>query len=146
MSKHPLTRRAALKAAAAALPLAAASQALPEDRGEKKGSVVVGMATTGFREYTNSRLAQELAKRRVHTIQLFLTQSDSNLHAKDRKLHVDRGVPAGQGDLDYRKFVALAAARTPKAPLIMEYVGPKDDEAALAHLRSTLRQVGLSER
>ena len=319
MSKHPLTRRAALKAAAAALPLAAASQAFPEDRGEKKGSVVVGMATTGFREYTNSRLAQELAKRRVHTIQLFLTQSDSNywryngrndlsdltadrckeiagtyraagisihsigvytnlihpdeterkanlayfeammkvgahmgvrtfiteaghyhaegpaprveyhfqeevwkrmvatgkqlaaiadghgatvlvepfcrgffasakrtrvfleevgspriralldpanllelndleemfdqlqpwidcLHAKDRKLHVDRGVPAGQGDLDYRKFVALAAARTPKAPLIMEYVGPKDYEAALAHLRSTLRQVGLGER
>lgn len=26
------------------------------------------------------------------------------LHAKDRKLHVDRGVPAGQGDLDYRHF------------------------------------------
>ena len=35
------------------------------------------------------------------------------LHAKDRKLHVDRGVPAGQGDLDYDKFVTLAAARTP---------------------------------
>ena len=146
MSKHQLTRRAALKAAAAALPLAAASQAFPEDRGKKKGEVVIGMATTGFREYSNSRLAQELAKRRVHTIQLFLTQSDSNLHAKDRKLHVDRGVPAGQGDLDYRKFVTLAAARTPKAPLIMEYVGPKDYEAALAHLRNTLRQAGLSER
>lgn len=50
------------------------------------------------------------------------------------------------GDLDYRKFVTLAAARTPKAPLILEYVGPKDYEAALAHLRNTIRQLGLSER
>jgi len=319
MSKHPLSRREALKAAAAALPLAAASQALSEDQAKKKGDVVVGMATTGFREFTNARLAQELAKRRIHTIQLFLTQSDSHywryngrndlsdlsdgrckeiadayraagisihsigvytnlihpdenerkanlayfeammkvgahmgvrafiteaghyhaegpaprveyhfqedvwkrmvatgkqlaaiadahgatvlvepffrgffasakrtrlfledvgspriralldpanlleindleemfdqlgpwidcLHAKDRKLHVDRGVPAGQGDLDYPKFVTLAAARTPKAPLIMEYVGPKDYEAALAHLRNTLRQAGVGER
>ncbi|MHB8901545.1 MAG: sugar phosphate isomerase/epimerase family protein, partial [Thermoguttaceae bacterium] len=48
------------------------------------------------------------------------------LHAKDRKLHVDRGVPAGQGDLDYPAFVKLAAERTPKAPLILEYVGAKD--------------------
>ncbi len=37
------------------------------------------------------------------------------LHAKDRKLHVDRGVPAGQGDLDYGKFVELAAHVTPRA-------------------------------
>lgn len=60
------------------------------------------------------------------------------LHAKDRKLHVDRGVPAGQGDLDYPKFVALAAKRTPKAPLILEYVGPKDYKQALAHLRGAI--------
>jgi sugar phosphate isomerase/epimerase len=62
------------------------------------------------------------------------------LHAKDRKLHVDRGVPAGQGDLDYPKFVALAARRTPKAPLILEYVGRKDYKQALEHLRSVLRR------
>jgi len=62
------------------------------------------------------------------------------LHAKDRKLHVDRGVPAGQGDLDYRRFVTLAAQRTPHAPLILEYVGPADYQQALAHLRQTLRQ------
>jgi len=60
------------------------------------------------------------------------------LHAKDRKLHVDRGVAAGQGDLDYPKFVALAAQRTPKAPLILEYVGPKDYKQALQHLRKAL--------
>jgi sugar phosphate isomerase/epimerase len=60
------------------------------------------------------------------------------LHAKDRKLHVDRGVPAGQGDLDYRKYVTLAAQRTPKAPLILEYVGPKDYQQALQHLRKAL--------
>ena len=61
------------------------------------------------------------------------------LHAKDRKLHVERGVPAGQGDLDYRKFVALAARHTPKAPLILEYVGAKDYKQALAHLQNALR-------
>ncbi|MCX5654487.1 MAG: sugar phosphate isomerase/epimerase [Planctomycetota bacterium] len=61
------------------------------------------------------------------------------LHAKDRKMHVDRGVPAGQGDLDYKKFVALAAKHTPKAPLILEYVGAGDYKQALAHLQSAMR-------
>jgi len=60
------------------------------------------------------------------------------LHAKDRKLHVDRGVPAGQGDLDYPKFVRLAAKHTPQAPLILEYVGPEDYKQALAHLRKAM--------
>jgi len=61
------------------------------------------------------------------------------LHAKDRKLHVDRGVPAGQGDLDYAEFVTLVAQRTPKAPLVLEYVGAKDYKQALAHLRQAIR-------
>jgi len=61
------------------------------------------------------------------------------LHAKDRKMHVDRGVPAGQGDLDYRKFVTLAAKYTPKAPLILEYVGAADYKQALAHLQNAMR-------
>ena len=65
------------------------------------------------------------------------------LHAKDRKLHVDRGVPAGQGDLDYLKFVTLAAQRTPQAPLILEYVGPDDYKQALAHLRDSIKRAGL---
>jgi sugar phosphate isomerase/epimerase len=60
------------------------------------------------------------------------------LHAKDRKLHVDRGVPAGQGDLDYPAFVRLAADRTPHAPLILEYVGPDNYRQALAHLRDVI--------
>ncbi len=60
------------------------------------------------------------------------------LHAKDRKLHVDRGVPAGQGDLDYPKFIALAAKHTPQAPLIMEYVGPKDYKQTLQHLQKVI--------
>jgi sugar phosphate isomerase/epimerase len=60
------------------------------------------------------------------------------LHAKDRKLHVDRGVPAGRGDLDYPKFVSLAAKFTPKVPLVLEYVGPQDYKQALAHLRGAL--------
>jgi sugar phosphate isomerase/epimerase len=66
------------------------------------------------------------------------------LHAKDRKLHVDRGVPAGQGDLDYDKFVTLAATRTPHAPLILEYVGPNDYQQARTHLLDAIRRSGNS--
>lgn len=67
------------------------------------------------------------------------------LHAKDRKLHTDRGVAAGAGDLDYRKFVTLATQHTPHAPLILEYVGPQDYKAALIHLRSAMQQAGVVE-
>ncbi len=67
------------------------------------------------------------------------------LHAKDRKHHVERGVPAGQGSLDYEKLVTLAARHAPHAPLILEYVGPRDYQAALAHLRAALRKAGVGE-
>ena len=67
------------------------------------------------------------------------------LHAKDRKLHVTKGVGAGAGDLDYPAFVKLAAERTPGVPLILEYVGSKNWRPALAHLRNALRQSGLRE-
>lgn len=67
------------------------------------------------------------------------------LHAKDRKLHVEKGVAAGKGDVDYKRFVTLAAERTPHAPLVMEYVGPKDYKDALAHLKNAIRAAGLSE-
>lgn len=67
------------------------------------------------------------------------------LHAKDRKLHVERGVAAGQGDVDYVKFVTLAARHTPAAPLILEYVDSKDYRTALAHLRGALEQAGIEE-
>jgi sugar phosphate isomerase/epimerase len=53
-------------------------------------------------------------------------------------------VAAGQGDLDYRKFVSLAAARTPKAPLVLEYVGPDNYRQALRHLRKAIREAGTS--
>jgi sugar phosphate isomerase/epimerase len=65
------------------------------------------------------------------------------LHAKDRTLHVERGVAAGRGSLDYVKFVTLAAQLTPAAPLILEYVGPSDYRAALANLRAVLQQAGV---
>lgn len=67
------------------------------------------------------------------------------IHAKDRKLHVDRGVGAGKGDLDYNKFVTLAAKHTPDAPLILEYVGLKDYKEALAHLRAAMKEAGVKE-
>lgn len=67
------------------------------------------------------------------------------IHAKDRKLHVTAGVAAGQGDLDYLKFVKLSAAMAPGIPLIVEYVGTSQYRQALAHLRSTIRQAGLQE-
>jgi sugar phosphate isomerase/epimerase len=62
------------------------------------------------------------------------------LHAKDRKLHVDHGVAAGQGDLDYDVFVALAARHTPHAPFILEYVGPDDYQQALALLEGAIQR------
>ncbi len=62
------------------------------------------------------------------------------LHAKDRKLHVDRGVAAGQGDLDYKRFVELAASHAPHAPFILEYVGPNDYKQALDMLRTAIRR------
>ncbi len=65
------------------------------------------------------------------------------LHAKDRKLHAARGVAAGQGDIDFVEFVALAAKHSPKAPLILEYVGPKDYRQSLAYVRSAIRKAGL---
>lgn len=67
------------------------------------------------------------------------------LHAKDRKLHVTKGVGAGEGDLDYRKLVKLAAERTPGAPLVLEYVGSADYRQALAHLRGVMHKAGLRE-
>jgi len=67
------------------------------------------------------------------------------LHAKDRKLHTDRGVAAGKGDLDYKRFVTLAAKHTPAAPLILEYVGSKDYLDARAVLRGALQAAGIAE-
>ena len=317
--RYPITRRDALRAgAAAALPLAAASSTPAKLNAKPKTAVTIGMATTQFRDWSNSRLAKELSGQGVRTVQLFLTQTDSNywkyggrsdlpgltaerskeiaatyrsagisihsmgvyttlihpdaaerkanlayfeammkvgshmgvstfvteaghyrppgpvpqvtydlqeevwkqtvatvkklagiadahgatvllepiyhsilasakrtrvfleevgspriralldaanllevndleemfdqlqpwigcLHAKDRKLHVTRGVPAGKGDLDYRKFVTLAAERTPGVPLVLEYVGSEDYRQALTHLRNVIRQAGLRE-
>jgi sugar phosphate isomerase/epimerase len=66
-------------------------------------------------------------------------------HAKDRKLHVIRGVAAGAGSLDYKKFVTLATERRPGVPLVLEYVGGDTYQAALAHLRRVIQECGLKE-
>ncbi len=60
------------------------------------------------------------------------------LHAKDRKLHADRGVPAGEGDIDYPKFMRLAMSETPGVPVILEYVGPQNYKKALQYVRQSL--------
>jgi sugar phosphate isomerase/epimerase len=57
------------------------------------------------------------------------------LHAKDRKLHVTRGVAAGEGDVDYARFVSLCRQYCAHVPLIIEYVNPNTYKAALNHLR-----------
>lgn len=67
------------------------------------------------------------------------------LHAKDRKHHTSRGVAAGQGDVDYQRFVTLAAKHTPHAPLVLEYVGPNDYQAARAHLLAAMQACGIPE-
>lgn len=63
------------------------------------------------------------------------------LHAKDRKLHEEQGIPAGKGDLDYPKFAALAGRYTPDAPFILEYVGPDDYLHARQHLRQAISKI-----
>lgn len=60
------------------------------------------------------------------------------IHAKDRKLHVEAGVAAGQGDIDYAQLVALAAEHAPHAPLILEYVNPESYKQALTYLQKHL--------
>ena len=60
------------------------------------------------------------------------------LHAKDRKLHITPGVPAGEGDVDYARFVALCKERCPDIPLIIEYVNQSNYRQAIEHLRSFL--------
>lgn len=67
------------------------------------------------------------------------------LHAKDRKHHIERGVAAGQGDLDYPRLLGLISEQTPHAPLIVEYVGTKDYQQALAHIRAMMRQADIQE-
>ncbi|MCC6392175.1 MAG: sugar phosphate isomerase/epimerase [Bryobacterales bacterium] len=67
------------------------------------------------------------------------------IHAKDRKLHTSAGVAAGQGDLDYRKFVLLAAQYAPGIPLTVEYAGTQTYRNALDQVRMALRQTGLRE-
>jgi sugar phosphate isomerase/epimerase len=61
-----------------------------------------------------------------------------SFHAKDHKMHSDDELPAGRGDIDYPKFVALAAKHAPDAPLILDYVGAKDYKPALAYLQKAL--------
>ena len=67
------------------------------------------------------------------------------IHAKDRKLHVTKGVAAGHGDLDYRKFVTLSARHAQGIPLVIEYAGTKNYRQALEHLRAAIREAGLRE-
>lgn len=57
------------------------------------------------------------------------------IHAKDRKLHVIAGVAAGQGDLDYPRFVALCKQHCPDIPLVIEYVNQSNYKQAIRHLR-----------
>lgn len=63
------------------------------------------------------------------------------MHAKDRQLHVDRGVAAGQGDVDYKAFVRLAHQHAPHAPFILEYVGIEDYLHALQVLNEAIHAV-----
>jgi sugar phosphate isomerase/epimerase len=67
------------------------------------------------------------------------------VHAKDRKLHVTKGVPAGGGDVDYVKLVKMALERTPGVPLVLEYADSKSWLQALAYLRNSMRQAGVAE-
>ncbi len=64
------------------------------------------------------------------------------IHAKDRKIGVHRGVPAGQGDLDYTRFVELCQEYTPDLPIIIEYVNEDNFLQARDHLLSFTSKLG----
>jgi len=72
-----------------------------------------------------------------------LTPYVDAIHAKDRKLHVARGVPAGQGDLEYARFVSLCREHLPHLPLIIEYVDVDTCADAIAHLKQYLQSAAL---
>ncbi len=67
-----------------------------------------------------------------------LTPFVAGIHAKDRKIGVHRGVPAGEGDLDYARFVQLCQERLPGMPVIIEYVTEDNYLQARDHLLSFL--------
>lgn len=56
------------------------------------------------------------------------------IHAKDRKIGVHGGVSAGQGDLDYTRFVQLCEEHAPNLPIIIEYVTEENFLRAKEHL------------
>lgn len=56
------------------------------------------------------------------------------VHAKDRKIGVHRGVPAGEGDLDYPRFIELLQEHVPDQPIIIEYVTEDTFLSARKHL------------
>jgi sugar phosphate isomerase/epimerase len=62
------------------------------------------------------------------------------IHAKDRKIGVHGGVPAGEGDLDYARFVQLCEENVPHLPIIIEYVTEDNFLQAKAHLLGFLKK------
>ena len=78
MTRNNITRRELLKTGAAAASLAAASIVPATAEAKNARDLIIGVATTEFRTYTNAQLAQELAAEHIDTVQLFLTQTDSN--------------------------------------------------------------------
>jgi sugar phosphate isomerase/epimerase len=68
-----------------------------------------------------------------------------SFHAKDRKLHVVKGVPAGGGDVDYVKLVRMASERVPGAPLFLEYADSSNWKQALAYVREAVKKAGVAE-
>lgn len=62
----------------AALPLLAAAATAEEKPETPATKPTIGIATFGFGDFTNAALAEELADAGILTVQLFLSQSDSN--------------------------------------------------------------------
>jgi sugar phosphate isomerase/epimerase len=76
-----LTRREAVVLGAAATLPCLARQAAAADPPTRGKTLTIGIMTLLFTEYTNRRLAEELAQTGIHAVQLFLNQSDSRYWA-----------------------------------------------------------------
>ncbi|MBN1815946.1 MAG: hypothetical protein JW828_01210, partial [Sedimentisphaerales bacterium] len=77
MSMHLLTRREAMKATVAGLPLLAMASQGAGSEGKSKQPVTVGISTLGFPNFSNEQLAGMLAAQGIRQIQLFFNQTDS---------------------------------------------------------------------
>jgi sugar phosphate isomerase/epimerase len=94
-----LQTAAACAAGPALLPFRAAGADAPPAPAQGERPLTLGIATLGFPKFTNTELAKELAAAGFHTIQLFLSQTDSNFWRYNSRSDVSSLTPGRCQDI-----------------------------------------------